>query len=430
MASEPHLFTIDGANFALGLFWQPLGSATPSERSNETRALAKELSFDLSVTRISQSMHSVGFAKSSSVKVGTLSAAAIVSKTLEVEEGVRDFIFVSALPDGSWMYVAQRDGAILPDGDLAIASEDAARARLLEHMSLGDWTKIIAPAIWGVGGAKERSFEDLIPRGKSGKIKIYKWWRLVPVARGRAALTLHAGKIAVASAVVVAMAGGVTLYKKWKAEKDAAAAAAAAAAEAALRGNVATMSPERPWKSQPSARDMMVACMSAVSSQQLFPGNWSVNGIECSGGNVVVSWVPRPGGWIRHLKEVVPAAQVATDGSAASISVVLPQLPSVGRDEPAPIENDRLVAMYSAAQAYGVPLVTSASPAAQALPGQTVSAAAQGWKEIGWKVDGVELPDAVIAALDGPGFRMKSMRAIWKEGRFVWSMEGIQYVQP
>lgn len=422
MANEPHLFTIDGVSFALGLFWQPLGGSTPAERSKEVRALAEELSFDLSVIRNS-SMHSVGFAKSGDLKAGVFSAGAVVSKTMEVEEKVRDFIFVSALPDGSWMYVAQRDGAILSDGDLAFASEDAARTRLLEHMSLGDWPKVIAPAIWGVGGATERSFEDIIPRGKGGKIKIHKWWRLVPVGRGRAAMTLHAGKIAVACAVVAVVVGGSVFYKKWKAEKE------AKAATVVVDAAGTPLPPEHPWKSQPLARDMMAACMTAVSSQQLFPGNWSVQGVECSGGNLVVSWTPRPGGWIRHLKEVEPAAQVALDGSAASISVGLPQLP-LGQDEPAPTENERLVAMYSTAQTYGVPFVATAAPAAPVLPGQTVSATAPGWKEIGWKVDGVVLPEAVIAALDGPGFRMKTMRAKWQDGRFVWTMEGIQYVQP
>lgn len=422
MANEPHLFTLDGASFALGLFWQPLSGSTPAERSREVRVLAEELSFNLSVIR-SSSMHSVGFAKSSQIKAGVLSAAAVVSKTLEVEEKVRDFIFVSALPDGSWMYVAQRDGAILSDGDLAFSSEDAARTRLLEHMSLGDWPKIIAPAIWGVGSSTEQSFEDIIPRSKNGKVKIYKWWRLVPVDRRRAAISLHAGKAAIAGVVVLSMVGGGVFYKKWKAEKEAKAAAVVVDATGT------PLPPENPWKSQPPARDMMMACMTAMSSQQMFPGNWGVNGIECSGGNLVISWLPKPGGWIRHLKEVEPAAQIALDGSSASISVGLPQLPS-GRDETVPAENDRLVSMYSTAQAYGVPFVATAAPSPQVLPGQAASAVAPSWKEIGWKVDGVALPEAVIAALDGPGFRMKTMRAKWQDGRFVWTMEGIQYVQP
>lgn len=428
MANDPHLFTIDGASFALGLFWQPLSGGTPSERSREVRALAEELSFDLSVIR-SASMHCAGFAKSGQTfRPGVFSAAACVSKTLEVEERVRDFVFVSPLPDGSWMYVAQRDGAILPDGDIAFASEDAARARLLEHMSLGDWPKIIAPAIWGVRGAAERSFEDILPRGKNGKIKIHKWWRLVPVNRRRAAISLHSGKLVIAGVLIAAMAGGAFFHKKWKAEKE---AAAAAAASIQRDETGVPLPPEHPWKSQPQARYFLAACMGTLSSQTLFPGNWDVSNVECREGTLVVSWVPRPGGWIKHLKEIAPTAMVAMDGSAASVSASLPQLP-VGQDEPAPIENDRLVAMYSTAQAYGVPFAAAAAApvAAPALPGQEVTAPAQDWKEIGWRAEGVSFPEAVLAALDGPGFRMTSLRAKWQDGRFVWTMEGIQYVQP
>lgn len=428
MANEPHVFTVDGASFALGLFWQPLSGGTPSERNKEVRALADELSFNLSVIR-STSMHCVGFAKSGAVlRPGVFSAAACVSKTLDVEDRVRDFIFVSSLPDGRWMYVAQRDGAILPDGDMAFASEDSARAHLLEHMSLGDWPKIIAPAIWGVRGSIERSFEDILPRGKNGKIKVHKWWRLVPVDRKQAAISFHSGKAVVVVLVVASMVGGGLYYKKWKAEKEAAAAAAAAAMARDAAG--VPLPPEHPWKSQPQARDLLAACMSTLSSQNLFPGNWDVAGIECADGRLVVSWVPRAGGWIRHLKEIEPAAMVAIDGSAASVSVGLPPL-HAGLDEPAPIENDRLVAMYATSQTYGVPFVAQAATQAEVpvLPGQEAAPAAQ-WKEIGWRAEGVSFPETVLAALDGPGFRMKSLRAKWQDGKFVWTMEGIQYVQP
>lgn len=428
MAHAPHLFTVDGAAFVLGLFWQPLGSATDAERAKETRSLAEELSFDLHVIR-SSSMHCVGFAKSGqTVKIGVMSAAAIISKTLEVDRQARDFIFVSSLPDGRWAYVAQRDGVILPDGDQALTSEDAARACLLEHLSLGDWPLIVAPSIWGIGGSVEMTFQDMLPRKGNGKIRLHKWWRLVPVDRRRAALTQNAGKIVVAAVIAVAAIGGSVFYKKWAAEKAAREAAEIAARQRDESGNV--LPPEHPWKSQPLARDMLEACLAALSRQRLFPGNWDINEVACSDGKLVVSWKPKPGGWIKHLKEVEPDAVIATDGSSASVSADLPALP-VGQDEPAPAENDRLIAMYSTAQSYGVQFtVTPSAAPAPALPGQGNAAPPPDWKEIAWKADGVGFPEAVLYALDGKGFRMKAMRAAWQGGKFVWTMEGTQYVQP
>lgn len=430
--SDVHLFTAGGSTFALGLFWQPLAGGTPAERAKEVRSLAQELSFDLAVLRNS-SMHCVGFAKSApTLKPGVFSAAAVISKSIEVEMKARDFIFVSPLPDGQWAYVAQRDGVILPDGDQAFASEDAARARLLEHMSIGDWPLIIAPAIWGVGGAVERDFLDLVPKKKNGKIKIHRWWGLMPVDRGRAAMTAHAGKVVILSIAAVALIGGGVFYKKWKADQEAKLAAEAAAKAAMEAGSAAqAVRPENPWKSQPLAGDMVHACLDALSSQRIFPGNWDLSAIECSGGQMKLTWKPRAGGWIRHLKEVEPAAIVAIDGATAYVSVPLRHL-DTGHDEAAPEQNARLIDMYSTAQAYGVSF--SVSPAKEAapppLPGQAAAAPQVFWQEIKWIADGVKLPDAVLAALDGPGFRMNSMKGLWVNGSFVWTMEGTQYVQP
>lgn len=431
MRQEPHLFVVDGAPFVLGLFWQPLSGATLADRGKEIRSLARELSFSMAVIRNS-AMPCVGFANASqALKAGTFSAAAVVSKTLEVEEKARDFIFAAALPDGQWVYIAQRDGVILPDGDQAFSSEDAARARLLEHMSIGDWPLVIAPAIWGLGGSIERDFAGMIPRRKNKKIKVHKWWALMPVDRRRAAVSMHAGKAVIAAALAAAVIGGGLYYKHWKDARDARIAAEAAAAAVALDASGRPLPPEVPWKSQPLAKDMLRACLAALSTQRVFPGNWNVNSVECTNGNLVVSWTPREGGWIKHLKEVEPGAVIAMDGSTASVSVALPDL-HVGYDEPAPTQNGRLVAMYSTAQAYGVSfsITPAQSVSAPALPGQEVAVQPALWQEVEWLADGVSLPDAVLAALDGPGFRMKAMRAQWMNGRFIWTMEGTQYVQP
>lgn len=432
--ADTHIFTVEGEAFALGLFWQPLSATTPAERSKEVRSLAQELSFNMAITRNS-TMHCVGFAKANqAMKIGVFSAAAVVSKTLDVELKARDFIFVSALPDGQWAYVAQRDGVILPDGDQAFSSEDAARARLLEHMSLGDWPLVIAPSIWGINGSIERDFLEMLPRKKNGKLKVHKWWRLMPVDRRRAAVTAHAGKIALVALVAGGLIGGGMFYKKWKTERDArlaseAAAAAAVAMQVGADGQI--IRPENPWKTQPLAGDMVQSCLAALSGQRVFPGNWNLSTIECAGGQLKISWQPRAGGWIKHLKEVEPTAMIAVDGSSASVTVPLPEL-KTGHDEAAPVQNERLVHMYSTAQAYGVTFSVNDAQAVSApvLPGQEAQAPQVFWQEIKWIADGVVLPEVVLAALDGPGFRMNAMRAKWVNGNFVWTMEGTQYVQP
>lgn len=423
MQETTHLFTIEGEHFALGLFWQPLSGGTAADRKKELRTLAAELTYDLAVIRQS-SMVCAGFANSKKVKAKTFSAAAIVSKTLEMERDAKDFIFVSALPDGRWMYVAQRDGAILPDGDMVFSSEDAARSQLMEHMSLGDWGNLIAPDDWGVRGSTEKSFADLLPRKKNGKISTHNWWRLIPVKNSQAMLALHARKIVIGVAGVAAVGFGGHFYQQWKARQD-----ALAALRASMSVEQAPVAPpEHPWKNQPQARDVLRSCIDTLAQQNLFPGNWGISGVECSGGALTISWKPKEGGWIKHLKEIVPDATIAMDGSTASVRASLPAM-AVGLDEAVTTEGDRLVGMYSAAQTYGVKFTVSPAIAAPTLPGQG-NQIPPDWREVGWQAQGVEFPEAVLVALDGPGFRMRSMHAEWKDGKFVWVMEGTQYVQP
>lgn len=423
MENEAQVFDIKGATFALGLFWQPLGSSASSERKKEIRALALELSYDLVVIRHGPT-HCAGFAKSKNIKYGTFSAAAIVSKSLEIEYQAKEFIFVAPLEDGRWMYFAQRDGVILPDGDMCFASEDAARSQLLEHMNIGDWAKVFAPSVWGVRDSIEKSFVELVPRKRNGKIKSHGWWRLLPVQRGKATFSMYSKQIVAVCVGSLVIGGALWYLKHWKAEKE-----ARELFEASMRASqVSEVQPEHPWKSIPLAADFMNACVEKVAQQTLFPGNWAISDVECAGETLRVSWMPKPGGWIKHLSEILPEASIAQDGSSASVTARIMK-PRTGFDEAVLQENDRLVSMYSAAQSFGVKFIVAPSVQAPSLPGQA-QAVPNDYRQITWKAENVAFPEAVLAALDGPGFRLQTMRATWANGQFIWMMEGSQYVQP
>ncbi len=208
-----HTFTVDGMIFISGLFWYPLAGTSQSERAQEIKSLAKEQDFDLYILR-STSTYYVGFAHSDGqARIGVSSAAAVVSKTLELESSAREFIFVSPLPDGHWMYVAQRDGVILPDADKCFPNEDAAKSRLLEDISLGDWSLIIAPDIWGVTGSIERDFVDILPQSAQGKRQSHKWWKLSPV-NPYDNIFAHGKKILIGLVIVAVCLTGWAYYKK------------------------------------------------------------------------------------------------------------------------------------------------------------------------------------------------------------------------
>jgi hypothetical protein len=409
-----------GHVFVAGLFWQPLPGQL-RDRKKETERLAKELSFDLAVWRTTGSLQ-VGFAQASKlIKVGQLSAAAVVSKTLDIEHGARNFLCATEVPGGKWLYVAQRDGIILPDGDL-VASEDEIRSRMLSDLSLSEWSTIYAPDHWGVPAAEERTFEQFIP--KKGGVNSFKgWWGLRPVKRNAAKTFLP-----LALLVVVAVAGAVG-YRMWQ-EKKAAQEMALLVSEQAGTGNQ-PVKVEHPWKTKPRASKFLDECLTAFGKvKTLWPGNWALRDATCSGGVFTVVWLRQENGWIEHLRAVEPKAVLSTDGGMASL--VIPLALDGIEDEALPNESERTLAFHGTGQQYGFKVALSAPTQPPTLPGdKQAPQPVKDWKELAWKIDGIALPPSVVVkTLDAAGFRVTRIKASFKGGVMNWDLEGIQYVQP
>lgn len=420
-----HVFTIDGMTFISGLFWYPLAGISQSDRAQEIKSLAKEQNFDLYILR-STSTYYVGFAHSDGqARIGVSSAAAVVSKTLEMESSARDFIFVSPLPDGHWMYVAQRDGVILPDADKCFQNEDAAKSRLLEDISLGDWSLIIAPDIWGVSGSIEKDFSLMLPETAKGKKQFHKWWKLSPV-NPYDSVFLHGKKI-IAGLAFLLIALGVWAYYQEKLNMS-------AIEEAQKLTNINQPPPPppvHPWKLKPDPIEFTKNCTEALSTVPLFPGNWDLTGMRCAGPSLDISWAARTYGWIDHIKAIIPTISISGAGKVANLSIPLKTL-TIGKDEPVMLGKQRTLQMYSLSQRYGLDLIlTPAPPPPAPLPGQAATNVPQpDWAEVSWAVRGTDNPLLAVEILNGQGFRINSMDAVWKEGKIVWNLEGTQYVQP
>lgn len=430
--SKPEIVAIGGAPFVVGLMWQPLSGSNIGERQTEVKGFGKELDLNLQV------MHRenlcVGLAKlNSSVKAGAVSLAAAMSEKLHALHGARDFILVAELEGGQWYYLAQKDGVIFPNGDQIYTSEDLAKSRFFEDSSLADWAQIIVPAHWGVSGSLDTpDVEEILPFKAKGKGKLVapKQWKLTAINVSPVQFVReHAASLIVIVVAIGSVVVGLDQLKAWQQQKAIAESARAAAEFAASQGR--ELPRPRPWGEIPHASDVMGSCLQAVGSVQLFPGNWELVSVHCGGGVMTVSWKPRPYGWIEHLKQVVPDVVIATDGSLASTTKPLPQMRAAS-DEDVYTANERMVAMYAAAQRYGVKFTATppVTTAVQALPGQTIAPGQeQLWEEMGWKAEGITLPEVVIQALDGNGFRLSAMNAQWLGGQFVWTMEGSQYVR-
>ncbi len=409
--------------FVSGLFWQPLPGATARIRKAEVEKMAEEQDFDLVVLRTS-GVPQAGFgAHADGVRPGMLSVAALVSKSLEVANRERSFLCALQVPGGKWLYVAQREGVLLHDGDM-LGNEATVRARMMTDISLTEWQTIFAPKSWGITDAIERSFEDLLP--KSGANFSFKsWWEVRPV---RNSLLDRLKKSWPLVAAVVLLGAGYYAYSYWQQWQNEKAMAEIAEQEAALAAARTNAVADHPWKKQARATQFMAACDTAIDQVSTFwPGNWTPKEAVCANGALTVVWTANEHGWLEHLQAVEPKAVPALDGRSATLAV--PITLKGGDNEALLNERVRTLAMIGAAQRYGFNVAVSDQSATPMLPGQ--APAAQSWKTLKWTVANGQLPPSVvIPALDGDGFRVTQIKLAFTGGVMNWTMEGIQYVQP
>lgn len=431
MTAVSQQFALDrGRVFIAGLFWHALIASDPR---GEARQIAKQQSFQTAVFRmIDGKVVQAGFGSTSGGhREGMLSAAAAVSKSIEMERGPRDFMVATKIPDNRYLYVAQRDGAIHPDGDF-IGTEEEVQARVLRDQTIGNWGYIVAPAHWGILDSEERSFDSFLPRKSGDRIQYHRWWALQSIQRKpvRTLLTLVA---------LAGLVGGPLYGYRWHQERLAAEQAAALAEQAAAAaGQVTVARPEHPWKKLPLARAFVAACMDGIDRiPSLAPGNWTMVELNCNGSTVGISWRRGEGGWIEHLRLVAPEVTTSADGQSASLSMPV-TLPPGESDEVVLEERQRTLALHAVAQIYrftGLSVSAAVAPAPPLLPGQQAGQQPPPpppeWKEMKWSMTGTAMTPGVVAdALDGPGFRMSSIKAVLNGGSLSWSMEGTQYVAP
>lgn len=428
-------FSFDkNAEFVAGLFWQPLAGDASKEVASllhgggpETRKLSEELNFDLAVWRSSGPLHVGMGASADSIKVGQYSIAAAVSKTIEVESDgkIQNFLFAAEAPNGRWIYVAQREGVILPDGD-ACGSDDEIRSRLLNDMSIANWDRIYAPAHWGISSAEERELQDMLPRRKDGQIDYKKWWALRPIKWSHK-------KPAMALAAMVLVVGGAFVgYQKYDQEMKARAQLEQMRllAEQQAAG-LAPASIEPPWHAQPTARSVTAQCMRGIQEvATLWPGNWRLLNARCDQNALVISWQRQPNGWIEHLLEIYPQVHIGSAGNVATLTVPHQALFEYAQERVSE-QRQTTLAFYGASQKYGFNLGLSEIPHPPSPPGQAETTPPPPWTTLQWDVPNTSMPpDVVMAALEGDGFRLEELVMHFQDGLINWTLRGKQYVTP
>ncbi|MBP9714389.1 MAG: type 4b pilus protein PilO2 [Sterolibacterium sp.] len=410
--------------FVSGLFWQPLPGSTAKLRNAEIQKMSEEQGFDLAVLRTT-GVPQVGFAAlTDGVRPGMLSAAAMVSKSLEMANRDRSFLCAIPIPNGKWLYVAQREGVLLHDGDM-IGTEEAAQARMMSDLSLIEWQTVFAPAHWGVPNATQRTFEDLLPKSGS-KYSFKKWWEVRPI---RSSWLDHFQISAPVMGILIVLGIGLLGYYAWDHYSKQQALEELARQEVAEQAARAAAVAEQPWKKQTRAAGFIAACDQALASvPTLWPAGWAPDNAVCKDRNLVITWARQETGRLEHLLNTLPDADIAIDGNKATLTRRL-ELPG-GENDVLPKQKERIAALYDIAQRYGFNFALKAPANEAPVLGQPAEAEPT-WKSLEWTVADMALAPVRVAPLfEGGGFRLNQIKLSFAEGIMKWTMEGTQYVQP
>lgn len=400
-------FQIGKRTFVSGLFWQLLSGPSGSHEQ-EAATLARQISADLGVFR-NGPMRQVGLCSSSSdAKPGYSSAAAIVSKTIEMERLGQNALVALPIPDGRFLLIIIEQGELLPEGDL-IGDETAVHSHLYNVFADVQWDVVIAPTRWGVSGAMERTFESFLPKNFA---KGFGWWNLAPV--GERALKSRRRKrtaVVVAAALITGLGmAGASYYKKVQAEAEQRRLAEIAAAEAeAARQRQMLLQQEKPWKKKPSAVEAAAACESAMDAVPIAPGGWSRESLVCDLATNLVSATFKRGeimqaGWLPP--NVIPDLT----GQTASYVAPLRALKAGQQEAAIPAETARRHVM-ARIQTIGAnaPLVVIEPPMTPAQNGKPPQPIPVDWT--GWTFNFTTLlqPTTVVSQLAMPTLRINKI---------------------
>src|SRR5262245_10038588 len=155
-------------SYAVGLFWQPSPSGRVAQAAREA-ALQPGQKADYYCVRAANKSVTVpqyGLGQSAQGhKVGMPTLAASIAN---VQPGSWAGAF--RLREGTWVVVI-RDDLVAPDGDILFESDDAARERLLQEISLGGVQRIYAPDAWSIPGSDPTPLQLLLQDRSDGRLQ-------------------------------------------------------------------------------------------------------------------------------------------------------------------------------------------------------------------------------------------------------------------
>lgn len=388
-----------------GLFWQPISG--PSRNFTlEMAKLGKQLDCDLAVTLKGSALNQVGYAsESDGAKEGLISVAALISKKIE-SLGESTFLCGIDLLDGRFLYVAQREGSILPDSDF-IGTQDEVKSRMVEAFSLGTWSLVFSPDEWAISNSSERSFLSLVHEPK-----YFKYCRVSRINRNyKFIFNKILPLLILAGFLSYGASYGYNFYKEGLAKKTAADAALAKA----------MIVNKNPWEITPLAASFAASCLAEIDKYPLSPGGWTFSEAICNENGLTLTWTRLPYLTVGMIKAEVPQAVVDALGEKAVLQTPIKYHDGV---------KESLIKEFAAhdyiinkAQHLDLKVTLGALPA----PALTDSGEAS-WHLLSWALTSSVSPVELGAWFDVPGFRIQTISLKTTDGSATWNMNGFQYV--
>lgn len=401
---------------ASGLFWHPIMPSAHPHRA--IRKIAVEQSVDLYATPRACNLQSGFGSAREGLRPGLLAIAAVVSDYMEAKHDSRSFLVALPVDSGTWVYVAQHNGVILPDGDIS-GDETAIQQRMHADYASGDWAHVAAPAEWGWAQAIALELPELLAWADAEQSR-HKSWRLRKVQVNYKKLALL-GVMALAAAY-----GGWQAWQHYTAAKLAREAAAAQAAQMQAQAQVPAVPP--PWTTQSSAPATAASCMDAMAKANIFGTGWLLKSASCRGGSLSLVW-SREAGAIGRMRALFPLARIELSGDLASVGLPLPPTVAASAEITLPSATAAADRLLGRAQELGIALVLAQEPPPSPLPGDEAPVAPPAWSKMTWRVSDTRLPpDELVRHLDSPSLRLSAID--FDATTQAWALEGELYANP
>lgn len=396
-----------GAVFVTDLFWQTL----PPE--SKTKVEAKKLADELDLP--DGAIHTADVTQ---VGLVTLEQAKgkFYSLALAVVQAIpqRSFISVTALSDDVFAYIACRDGALLPTGDMT-GSKEVVQDRLESDLALMTDTVVYGPSDWSLASKGEITIASL------KELSINKDWLIIGISHPSNGINTKL----VVFVVIAAILGGGGYWYKLKLDKE------ALIAKRQQQALIAQQSLNHtPWMEMPSAQLVVNKCIEAIFTLPLSPGGWTSESFSCDGVSVNASWKVEPYTTIAGFQAEYSDAMFDGLGKTAQASVQV-ELgdDNYERTKDVPTLRDRRNELLSIAQSLNTVITFNpvAAPVPRPLPDGTVIAG-PGWTNLTWRLTSTLNPESLISMLNGRGFVLNKITLNLTNNSPEWVMEGGQYV--